>query len=42
MDEERRYEMWGRVVEERIAQYPPKDQKKLRSWIGSPPAAAMK
>lgn len=40
MDEGRRYELWGRTVEQKIAQQPPQKQKKFRAWLGDPWDAA--
>ncbi|MBU5613752.1 hypothetical protein [Geomonas azotofigens] len=36
MDEAKQYELWGRMVEKRIAQQPPEKQKKFRAWLGVP------
>lgn len=42
MDEGRRYELWGRTVDRKIAQQPPQKQKKFRAWLGDPWDAAGK
>lgn len=36
-DEAKRYEAWGRKIEERIATHSPKDQEKIYRWIGARP-----
>ena len=36
-NEAKRYEAWGRKVEEKIATHSPEDQEKIYRWIGARP-----